>query len=208
MKSIPKSLVLLALALLVPSLCRAVEGRRLVQGRVQEVDLGATPDDEEYNELRQSVALLADGSYASVWITNGPHGGRLQIVRPDGSELFAGGRSITNSITAERDIVVAANPSGGAFVAVSVGTADGMQLFVQSFDAAGNPRWRTEGVFAASTVYGDDQLQPQLVAAPQGGVYLCFQDFHSVGGGGRDIVCQRLSADGRRLWTDQGLKSR
>src|ERR1700709_1240625 len=135
MKSIPKSLALLALALLIPSLCRAVEGRRLVPGRGQEVDLSATPDDEEYNELRQSVALLADGSYASVWITNGPHGGRLQIVRPDGSKVFAGGRSITNSITAERDIVVAANPSGGAFVAVSVGTADGMQLFVQSFDA-------------------------------------------------------------------------
>ena len=44
------------------------------------------------------------------------------------------------------------------------------------------------------------------VAAPQGGVYLCFQDFHAIGGTGSDIVCQRFGADGRRLWTDQGVR--
>jgi hypothetical protein len=127
-------------------------------------------------------------------------------MRPDGSKVFPDdGRSITDFHAAESDIVVAANPAGGSFVAVSVGTADGAQLFVQSFDAAGNPRWATGGVFAATTVYGDRQIQPQLVAAPQGGVYLCFQDFHGVGGGGSDIVCQRFSAAGQRLWTDPGI---
>jgi hypothetical protein len=191
----------LVLPLLVPA---------LVHAGVQEVPLGVTPDNEEYNELRQSVALLADGSYASVWTERGgAHDARIQWVRPDGSEIFAGGgRSITASTAQESDAVVASNPAGGAFAALSRGTgdgADGRQVFVQSFDAAGNSRWLADGVFAAAAGHGDQQIEPQLIAAPQGGVYLCFQNFHSIGGRGSDIVCQRFSAAGQRLWTDQGV---
>jgi hypothetical protein len=200
MKPISKLFALLVLPLLAPA---------LVHAGVQEVALGVTTDNEEYNELRQSVALLADGSYASVWTDRGgAPGARMQWVRPDGSKVFAGGgRGVTAGNAQESNAVVASNPAGGAFVTLSSATADGRQVLVQSFDAAGNPRWLADGVFAAAAGRGDDQIEPQLIAAPQGGVYLCFQAFHSIGGTGSDIVCQRFGADGRRLWTDQGVKA-
>src|SRR5262249_35021449 len=154
---------------------------------------------------RQSVALLADGSFATVWVTNGGDG-RLQILRPDGSQVFPDdGRSIADPPFPFNNIVVTANPAGGAFVAFSADAPGGTQVFVQSFDADGNPRWETSGVFAAAQQFGDDQVETQLVAAPQGGVYVCFQSFHKIGGKGREVICQRLSAGGQRLWTDQGV---
>jgi hypothetical protein len=171
-----------------------------------EVGFGVTPADDEYNELRQSVALLADGSFATVWNTAGD--GRLQILRPDGSKVFPDdGRRVTDSPLPFSNIVVTANPDGGAFVAFSGGAPGGTQAFVQSFDADGNPRWQTSGVFAATPDFGDEQIQTQLAAAPQGGVYVCFQSFHKIGGRGDEIVCQRLSAGGQRLWTDQGVSA-
>jgi hypothetical protein len=171
-----------------------------------EVGFGVTPADDEYNELRQSVALLADGSFATVWNTAGD--ARLQILRPDGSKVFPDdGRGVTDSPLPFSNIVVTANPAGGAFVAFSGGSPGGMQVFVQSFDADGNPRWETGGAFAATPAFGDDQIQTQLVAAPQGGVYVCLHSFHKIGGRGDEIVCQRLSAGGQRLWTDQGVSA-
>jgi hypothetical protein len=44
-----------------------------------------------------------------------------------------------------------------------------------------------------------------LVAAPDGGVYLCMEEFHETGTNLSDILCQRFDADGRRLWSDQGI---
>lgn len=173
---------------------------------IHEVRFGVSVADDEYNELRQPVALLADGSFATVWSTGGD--ARLQILRPDGSKVFPDeGRSVLPSPLPYDNIVVAANPAGGAFVAASGVAPDGTQVLVQSFDADGNPRWQTGGVFAATQVFGDDQGQTQLIAAPQGGVYVCFQSFHKIGGRGDEIVCQRLSAGGQRLWTDQGVSA-
>jgi hypothetical protein len=208
--SVSKCLTLLVLPLLAPALGAAAGEPQLVQGTVHEVDLGATPDNETYNELRQSVALLADGSYASVW--NERIGGnldvRMQWVRPDGSVVFAGGgRTVADGPENELNAVVAANPAGGAFVAFSRADGNVLRVFVQSYDAAGNPRWPSDAVFAATPAAGDQQVDPQLTAAPQGGAYLCFRAFHSIGGTGSDIVCQRFSADGRRLWTDQGVNA-
>ncbi|HSU80967.1 MAG TPA: hypothetical protein VLR69_01045 [Thermoanaerobaculia bacterium] len=197
MKSLSKRFSLLALSLLALPLHAA---------GIHQVGFGVSVADDEYNELRQSVALLADGSFATVWNTGGD--ARLQILRPDGSKVFPDdGRSVLDPPLPYSNIVVAANPAGGAFVAASggAGAPGGTQVLVQSFDADGNPRWATGGVFAAAPGFGDDQVQTQLVAAPRGGVYVCFRSFHKVGGRGAEIVCQRLSAGGQRLWTDQGV---
>jgi len=197
MQPVSRCFALLALSLLAPPLHAA---------GIHEVGFGVTVADDEYNELRQSVALLADGSFATVWITGGD--ARLQILRPDGSKVFSDdGRSVADSPLPFSNIVVAANPAGGAFVAFSGGAPGGTQVFVQSFDADGNPRWETGGVFAAAPRFGDDQLETQLAAAPQGGVYVCLHSFHKIGALGDEIVCQRLSAGGQRLWTDQGVSA-
>jgi hypothetical protein len=188
---------LLALSLLAPPLHAA---------GLHEVGFGVTVADDEYNELRQSVALLADGSFATVWSTAGD--ARLQILRPDGSKVFSDdGRRVSDLPLPFTNLVVTANPAGGAFVAFSGGAPGGTQVFVQSFDADGNPRWQTSGVFAATPRFGDDQLDTQLAAAPQGGVYVCLHSFHKIGALGDEMVCQRLSAGGQRLWTDQGVSA-
>src|SRR5947199_6441984 len=199
MKPVSRCFALLALTLtlLAPPLHAA---------GLHEVGFGVSVADDEYNELRQSVALLADGSFATVWNTAGD--ARLQILRPDGSKVFSDdGRSVTDLPLPFSSIVVTANPAGGAFVAFSGGAPGGTQVFVQSFDADGNPRWETSGVFAAVPRFGDDQLETQLVAAPQGGAYVCLHSFHKIGALGDEIVCQRLSAGGQRLWTDQGVSA-
>lgn len=197
MTPVSRCFALLALSLLAPPLHAA---------GLHEVGFGVTVADDEYNELRQSVALLADGSFATVWSTGGD--ARLQILRPDGAKVFPDdGRRVSDLPLPFSNLVVTANPAGGAFVAFSAGAPDGTQVFVQSFDADGNPRWETGGVFAAAQGLGDDQAQTQLIAAPQGGVYVCFQSFHKIGALGDEIVCQRLSAGGQRLWTDQGVSA-
>ncbi|HEY4561875.1 MAG TPA: hypothetical protein VIJ36_02795 [Thermoanaerobaculia bacterium] len=173
----------------------------------RKVGLGTSADDERYSSLRQSVALLKDGTYATVW-AHGLHDARMQWVRPDGSQVFlAGGINITTGGVSPNDLAVVANPAGGAFVAFAVSTDNGARLFVQSYDAGGNPRWPADGVFAANQSSGDLQAEPQLVAAPRGGVYLCFRNIYtySPSGEGPNIVCQRFGADGQRLWTDQGI---
>src|SRR4051812_12287104 len=108
MKPVSRCFALLALAL------------PLHAAGIHEVGFGVTVADDEYNELRQSVALLADGSFATVWITAGD--GRLQILRPDGSKVFPDdGRSVAAPPLPFSNVVVAANPAGGAFVAFSGG---------------------------------------------------------------------------------------
>ena len=181
-----------------------------------EVSLGTTLAVEEYNELRQSVALLADGTYASVWTER--IGNSLDVVmqwvRRDGSKVFPGdGRYVADSPTNEFNTVVTSNPAGGAFVAFSRyhPDADQLQVYVQSYNAAGNPRWASSGVFATTMeTAGDYQDQIQLIAAPKGGVYVCMEVFHShiddlsdIS----DIVCQRLDAKGRRLWPEAGVRA-
>ena len=200
MNSASKCFALLVLPLLIPALGAAT---------VLEVDLGATPGNESYNELRQPVALLAGGSFASVWTERiGLPEVHMQWVRPDGSRVFAnGGRVLTSPGESEGSAVVTGNPAGGAFVALSRQNPEGARIFVHAFDAAGNPRWSAGGVFAATAAYRDEQIEPQLSPAPQGGVDLCFQVFHPIGDAGSEIVCQRFGADGRRLWTDQGVKA-
>jgi hypothetical protein len=180
-----------------------------------EVDLGATTAEEGYNELRQSVALLADGSYASVWTertSNSSVDVAMQWVRPDGSKVFPGGGVyVANSSNIEFDTAVAPNPAGGgAFVAYARDLGGRRQVYVQSYDAAGNPRWAAGGVSVADVISSDFQEHPQLLAAPQGGVYVCMMLFHGLVSGTGDLItmlCQRLDANGRRLWTDAGVQA-
>jgi hypothetical protein len=214
MKSLAACFTLFSLALFTPPLGAAAGEPSQTRTTVEEVALGATSNDEEYNELRQSVALLAGGGYASVWTeqVGQDFNVRMQWVRPDGSKVFAdGGRSVASTPDSEFNAVVASNPAGGAFVAFSRydPVSDWLQVHVQSYDAAGNPRWAARGVFATTLKRGDVQDQTQLVAAPDGGVYLCMDDYHEDASEGSlsDILCQRFDAGGRRLWSDQGINA-
>lgn len=182
-------------------------GTSVGETAAQEVGLGTTTAREAYNELRQSVALLAGGGYASVWETQNGSASDvwMQWTRPDGSTVFpAGGRAVANSDAPEFNPVVVANPKGGAFVAFQRTLANGPRIVVQSYDAGGNPRWAAGGVPVVPADGGPrSQREPHLLAVADGGVFACFQDEHVFDDGG-DVSCQRLSVKGRRLWTDAG----
>lgn len=183
------------------------------------IPLGATPGNELFSELGESVALLADGSYASVWTDwDGPKFDiRMQWVGPDGSPAFASGGTLVGEADNPFEAAVIANPEGGAFVAYALGQkepeivnvqTDFRQVFIQSYDAAGNPRWPDGGVFAMNVDPSNFDDMLYLAPAPGGGVYVCVEEsysFFTTAGDLSAIRCQRLGAGGERLWTDQGV---
>jgi hypothetical protein len=182
------------------------------------ISLGDTPGTELLSEL-QAMALLPDGTYATAWTDwNGPQFDvRTQWVRPDGSLVFASGGALAGEADNPFLTAVIANPAGGAFVAYARGQQDPeivnlqtdyRQVFIQSYDAAGNPLWPSGGVFAMTVDPSNFDDMLYLAPAPGGGVYVCVEEsytFITPGGDLSAIRCQRLGAGGERLWTDQGV---
>jgi hypothetical protein len=199
---------------------RALPAAEPASATAKEIALGTTPAIEIFSDFRESVALLTDGTYASVWTDwDGPKFDvRTQWVGPDGSLVFASGGTLVGEADNPFEAAVIANPAGGAFVAYALGQKDPdivnvqtdfRQVFVQSYDAAGNPLWPSGGVFAMNVDPASFQDQLHMAPAPGGGVYVCASESHSFVANGdlSDIRCQRLGAGGERLWTDQGINA-
>ncbi len=182
------------------------------------IPLGTTPGIDLFSELRESVALLVDGSYATAWTDwDGPRFDvRMQWVKPDGSPLFPSGGVLVAEADNPFEAAVIANPAGGAFVAYARGVKDPeilhldtdfRQVFIQSYDAAGQPVWPEGGLYAMNVDPSNFQDQLHMAPAPGGGVYVCASESHAFVSDGNlsDIRCQRLGAGGERLWSDQGI---
>ena len=196
MKSLAKTLILLALALLEVS--HPASGALL-----RELDLGSDHTFNWFNpSIGSPVVRLADGSYAVVWQGPGQEP-RLQWVRPDGVEILEPGGLRPFATASDGEFpVVTANPAGGAFVAFVGATAKGARVFVQSFDAAASPRWPGDGVIAVDPPERETQREPQLLTSADGGVFVCFgRSADPAPQVGQDrTVCQRLGPDGHPLW--------
>ncbi len=175
---------------------------------VREIRFGASPRNEDFNELGQSVAPLANGGFVSVWNDQTTHGPDvlMQWLTGEGgvlSPLWPGGRVVASEVVAEVDPVTVGDPLGGAFVAwVRFASDQGSsRLLVQRYDASGTALWSTGADVATAGLY---QSQPTLVPDGSGGLFVCYQAFPS-SGSNFDIVCQRLDADGAALWGEAGL---
>ena len=89
MQRISKRLALLSLPMLAPlgaAIPASAAPAAVVQSpAAREVRLGTTSIRESYNSLRQSVALLPQGGYATVWDTQNGNASDvlMQWVRPD-----------------------------------------------------------------------------------------------------------------------------
>ena len=174
----------------------------------REIPFGTSQREEDFNELRQSVATLSNGSLVSVWNDRTDNGldVLMQWLRRDGpglAPLWPGGRVVANGPTAEADPVTVGDLQGGAFVVWINSAAGGgsSRLLAQRYDASGVALWST-GAEVAST--GLFQSEPTLVADGFGGVFVCYQAFPS-SGSDFEIVCQHLDADGAALWGSAGL---
>lgn len=172
----------------------------------REIVFGDGGESESYSHLRQSVAALAGGGYGVVWEAGSSpdRDVRMQWLRPNGSFRFPhGGEPIADRPEDETDAVIAAHPTAGAYVALRrrhTG-ADG-QIFVQSFDGTGAPRWPGDGVAASEMLPDEVQGSPRLLADPSGGVFVCFESFKFTGDHG--LRCQFLDAAGNRQWSRLG----
>ncbi len=201
-------------------LCPLLASPAAASAAARVITLGTAANYQTFSDFGQSVALLPDGTYASVW-TDWARTFDIQTqwVRPNGSPLLADGGLLVGKADYALASAVVARPAGGAFMAYVRGLAnpayfnpatDHLQVFVQAYDAAGNPLWQAGGVPAMDAAPAHFQEDFQLAPAPEGGVYVCteedvFDPTHGTLGGPSDIRCQRLGAGGERLWTDQGV---
>lgn len=172
----------------------------------REIVFGGSGEPESYSQLRQSVAPLMGGGYGVVWEVGSfpDRNVRMQWLRPDGSLLFPrDGEAVADLPLDEADAVIATHPTAGAYVAFRRSDAgtDG-QIFVQSFDATGAPRWPGDGIAASEMLPDEAQGSPRLLPDPSGGVFVCFESFKFTGDHG--LRCQFLDAAGNRQWTRLG----
>ncbi|MCG8455938.1 MAG: hypothetical protein MI919_06610 [Holophagales bacterium] len=170
-----------------------------------ELPLGTSSEEEQFARYRQSVAVLDDGTFATVWTegTGSQVGVRMQWIDSEGQPLLeAGGSVLGVEGTRQEAPAVVARAGGGAFVGFTRDPIhDGtFTTFVQAFDGQGRASWPTGGVQAMED--DDFHFQPHLVADSAGGVYVCaikvFVD---------QIWCQHLDAAGHRTWADPGISA-
>jgi hypothetical protein len=108
----------------------------------------------------------------------------------------AGGLLVAGGPASQADAVIAAHPTAGAFVAFT----EDNEVFVQSFDGAGPPRWPGAGVAVVDSTPYEVLQKPYVVASPDDGVFVCFM--YSTGGPINDIRCQHVDETGSRRWGD------
>jgi hypothetical protein len=167
--------------------------------QVRPVRLATRPGNVHFS---QCAALLPDGRFAAVWAQ-----GRtafLQYVDSNGAVAFgAPGRAVA---TGAEEAVVVAHARDGVLVAVRrrIGQ-DNSRILVQWLDGHGVPRWGA-GTDAAPMARREDQLDPFLLASPDGGGFVCFVRASSGNWRHRTFYCQRFSPEGQRLWGTEGAR--
>ncbi|NIM13320.1 MAG: hypothetical protein GTO45_14505 [Candidatus Aminicenantes bacterium] len=170
-----------------------------------EIPLSTTTNNEEFCQLNQSVATLADGRFGVVWeVGSFPQRDvALQMITRYGTLCFEpGGKLIANTRSDEGDAVIVAHPFSGVFVAFSQKNGNGgRRILVQYFNDTGEPMWPGDGIVAADAVQREAQSKPTLVPDSSGGVYVCFDPS---GNWDDEVKCQHLDAYGNRLWGDLG----
>jgi hypothetical protein len=174
-----------------------------------EVPLGTTPESDAFSQMGQTVAALPNGDIATVWQQGvmDSAGVFVQVLDPQGRPRL-GTHGLTLDPRASEPSVVA-HVREGAYAAYCQrngrGTTD---VVVQRLDRNGSPLW-PGGVIAASSARPQSSDSPYLAPDPTGGVYVCAEttfDGYRPGELPHNLRCQRLSEDGRRLWTDAGLE--
>jgi hypothetical protein len=195
---------LLRVVLLAHFLAGSLAGAGAAQ--VRPVRLATRPGDVQFSH---SAALLPDGRFAAVW-TQG-RTAFLQYVDSNGTAAFgAPGRAVATSPVVEGgeggEAVVVAHARDGVLVAVRRRIdRDSSRILVQWLDGHGNPRWGA-GAYAAPVAGREEQLEPFLLASPDGGGFVCFVRSAQEVPVRNNFNCQRFSPEGQRLWDIGGAR--
>jgi hypothetical protein len=106
---------------------------------------------------------------------------------------------VTNSFT-QNDGKVALTASGESFVVYQDSSAGNWNIMAQKLSASGTRMWSNTGTVVCNAGY--DQKNPRLELTSDGGIYVVWQDKRN--GANNDIYCQKINANGVRLWNPAG----
>jgi len=103
----------------------------------------------------------------------------------------------------QTDIRIEADPRGGAFL-VWRDRRNGVDsdIYAQSINGSGAPRWTTNGVVVVNSV--NDQLSPTITYDGRFGLLVAWHDFRN--GSHYDVWAQRVKPDGTPRWTANGVR--
>ncbi len=100
------------------------------------------------------------------------------------------GVSISVAANNQLDPQITSDGSGGAIVTWKDERGSDSDIYAQRVDADGNVQWEANGVRLGAAT--DDQVDPQLAPAPNGGAIVTWADYRDSGTSGYDIYAQRV----------------
>jgi len=96
---------------------------------------------------------------------------------------------------------IVADGAGGAIVVwEDARTGLGYNIYAQRVNAKGERLWSEKGVAIATSA--NDQIEARLVSDGAEGALIVWQDFRT---GAPHLYAQRVAADGKTLWTENGV---
>jgi hypothetical protein len=120
------------------------------------------------------------------------------------TQWTANGVSVCAAPGQQTDLRILPDGIGGAFL-VWRDPRNGNfnnDIYAQSLDPAGNPRWAADGVPVANAVL--DQVEPSISTDGKFGLLVAWQDVRN--GTDSDIFVQRIKPDGTPRWTANGVQ--
>jgi hypothetical protein len=121
-----------------------------------------------------------------------------------GTQWTPNGVSVCAAAGQQTDLRILPDGIGGAFL-VWRDPRNGNfnnDIYAQSMDPAGNPRWAADGVPVASAVL--DQVEPSISTDGKFGLLVAWQDVRN--GTDSDVFVQRIKPDGTPRWTVNGVQ--
>ena len=109
----------------------------------------------------------------------------------------AGGVPVCTAAGNQQAPKVASDGSGGAVITWWSGSGlEPQEVYAQSVNSLGSPRWAVNGIFVAGGKY------PKIASDCQGGTVLAFEDAYPSSG----LLVQRLAPAGAKLWAAAGVR--
>ncbi len=172
-----------------------------VQWASSGVAVSSAPNDQT------APQVVSDGKSGAIVVWQDARGGvkydvYAQKLNPAGEAQWEA-KGVAISLAANDQIVpqIISDEAGGAIIAwqdFRTGTA---HIYAQRINGAGKKLWLEGGV--AISVAPQGQTAPRMISDGSGGAVVVWQDFRS--GKQNDIYTQRVNADGRVQWTEDGV---
>jgi hypothetical protein len=174
----------------------------------KEYVLGKDQATENFSQLGQTVAALADGSIVTVW-SQGEAPQRdvmLQWLKPNGDRVFGDSGEFVSLQSGNQDSpTVVAHPTSGAYICYRQSFDQTLVIMLQYFDSDGNPVWpQPIKVVEEQNAVRYTPSFPALLPDQSGGVYVCFNNYDGFTTL-EDISVQRIDSKGNRLWGDRPI---